>query len=83
MTQTTSTLRQPGAADFGLLLILALTWGSSFYFIKEAVETLPPLSLAVGRIAIGAAARSIGRISPKRVATMPSRLSSSIQNKTQ
>jgi drug/metabolite transporter (DMT)-like permease len=55
MTQPTSTLRPPGAADFGLLLLLALTWGSSFYFIKEAVETLPPLSLAVGRIAIGAA----------------------------
>jgi drug/metabolite transporter (DMT)-like permease len=55
MTHPTSTLRAPGAADFGLLLILALTWGSSFYFIKEAVETLPPLSLAVGRIAIGAA----------------------------
>jgi drug/metabolite transporter (DMT)-like permease len=55
MTQATSTLRQPGAADFGLLLLLALTWGSSFLFIKHAVDTLPPLSLAVGRIAIGAA----------------------------
>ena len=70
MTQTTSTLRQPGAADFGLLLLLALTWGSSFYFIKEAVETLPPLSLAVGRIAIGAAmllliARAKGQAMPR------------------
>lgn len=54
MTQPASTLRAPGAADFGLLLILALTWGSSFLFIKQAVDTLPPLSLAVGRIAIGA-----------------------------
>ena len=44
MTPPTTTLRPPGAADFGLLLLLALTWGSSFYFIKEAVETLPPLS---------------------------------------
>ncbi len=48
-------IRSAGLEDFGLLLLLALTWGSSFYFIKEAVDTLPPLSLAVGRIAIGAA----------------------------
>ena len=54
MAQSTPTLRPPGAADFALLLLLALTWGSSFFFIKQAVETLPPLSLAVGRIAIGA-----------------------------
>ena len=54
MSQTTSTLRQPGAADFLLLLLLALTWGSSFLFIKQAVDTLPPMSLAVGRITIGA-----------------------------
>src|SRR5262245_65881583 len=55
MAQSTSTLRPPGAADFALLLLLALTWGSSFLFIKQAVETLPPMSLAVGRITIGAA----------------------------
>jgi drug/metabolite transporter (DMT)-like permease len=55
MAQHNSTLRPPGAADFALLLVLALTWGSSFFFIKQAVETLPPLSLAVGRITIGAA----------------------------
>src|SRR5215510_14379220 len=55
MAQPNSTLRPPGPADFALLLILALTWGSSFLFIKQAVETMPPLSLAVGRIAIGAA----------------------------
>src|SRR4030095_2342047 len=55
MTQPTTTLRPPGAADFALLLLLALTWGSSFLFIKQAVDTLPPLSLAVGRMAIGAA----------------------------
>ena len=54
MTQPTSTLRPPGAADFALLVTLALTWGSSFLFIKQAVDTLPPLSLAVGRMTIGA-----------------------------
>lgn len=54
MAQPISTLRQPGPGDFALLLLLALTWGSSFLFIKQAVETLPPMSLAVGRITIGA-----------------------------
>jgi drug/metabolite transporter (DMT)-like permease len=48
-------IRSPGLQDFALLLLLALTWGSSFLFIKQAVETLPPLSLAVGRMSIGAA----------------------------
>jgi drug/metabolite transporter (DMT)-like permease len=52
---TPAAIRSPGLQDFGLLLLLALTWGSSFLFIKQAVDTLPPLSLAVGRIAIGAA----------------------------
>jgi len=55
MPQPTPTLRQPGAADFLLLLLLAFTWGSSFLFIKQAVETLPPMSLALGRMTIGAA----------------------------
>ncbi|HET6161512.1 MAG TPA: DMT family transporter [Dongiaceae bacterium] len=48
-------IRSPGLQDFALLLLLALTWGSSFFFIKQAVATLPPLSLAVGRMSIGAA----------------------------
>jgi drug/metabolite transporter (DMT)-like permease len=70
MTQPTTTLRPPGAADFGLLLLLALTWGSSFLFIKQAVDTLPPLSLVVGRMAIGAAmlliiARAKGQRMPR------------------
>ncbi|HKP23466.1 MAG TPA: DMT family transporter [Dongiaceae bacterium] len=65
---TQQTLRPPGAADFSLLLILALTWGSSFLFIKQAVDTLPPLSLAVGRIAIGAAMLlTIARIKGQRM----------------
>jgi drug/metabolite transporter (DMT)-like permease len=67
---TPAAIRSPGLQDFGLLLLLALTWGSSFYFIKEAVETMPPLSLAVGRIAIGAAmlliiARAKGQAMPR------------------
>jgi drug/metabolite transporter (DMT)-like permease len=62
-------IRSPGPEDFALLLLLALTWGSSFLFIKQAVDTLPPLSLAIGRITIGAAmlltiARAKGQAMP-------------------
>lgn len=38
-----------------LLLTLAALWGPSFLFIKVAVEEIPPLTLVLGRVAIGAA----------------------------
>ncbi len=48
-------LRHPGLPEFCLLLILGLVWGSSFLFIKIAVENgVPPLTLATLRIGIGA-----------------------------
>jgi len=48
-------LRYPGLPEFSLLLILGLVWGSSFLFIKIAVENgVPPLTLATLRIGIGA-----------------------------
>ncbi|MET1026669.1 MAG: DMT family transporter [Dongiaceae bacterium] len=51
-----SSIRHPGPAEFGLLLLLGLFWGSSFIAIKIAVENgLPPMTLATYRIAIGAA----------------------------
>lgn len=40
--------------DYLLLFLLATAWGSSFTLIKVAVETIPPLSIAAGRILIGA-----------------------------
>ncbi|HEY1383934.1 MAG TPA: DMT family transporter [Dongiaceae bacterium] len=56
-TPPPAAIRNPAPEDFALLLLLALMWGSSFFFIKQAMDsgTLPPLSLAVGRITIGAA----------------------------
>ncbi len=41
--------------NLGLLLLLASLWGPSFLFIKVAVEYVPPLTLALVRVAIGAA----------------------------
>jgi drug/metabolite transporter (DMT)-like permease len=48
-------IRAPGSAEFILLALLGLVWGSSFLFIKIAVEHgVPPLTLATLRIGLGA-----------------------------
>jgi len=43
------------AADWFLLAGLSLLWGGSFFFAKIAVLELPPLTVALGRVAIAAA----------------------------
>jgi drug/metabolite transporter (DMT)-like permease len=43
------------AADWLLLVCLSVLWGGSFFFAKVALEDLPPLTLAFGRVAIAAA----------------------------
>ncbi|MEZ4516024.1 MAG: DMT family transporter [Chloroflexota bacterium] len=40
--------------NLGLLLFLAGLWGPSFLFIKVAVQDVPPITLALVRVAIGA-----------------------------
>lgn len=40
--------------NFLLLLALAALWGPSFLFIKVAVEEVPPFTLVLGRVGIGA-----------------------------
>jgi drug/metabolite transporter (DMT)-like permease len=50
-----STLRVAGPGDLALLALLAAIWGASFMFIKVAVETIPPLTIVAGRVALGAA----------------------------
>ena len=47
------------ATDWLLLLVLSVLWGGSFYFAKIAVLEIPPLTLALGRVAIAAAALAI------------------------
>jgi len=44
----------PTRDDYLLLLLLGAVWGSSFLLIKLAVETIPPITVAAGRIGIGA-----------------------------
>jgi drug/metabolite transporter (DMT)-like permease len=43
------------ATDWLLLVFLSILWGGSFFFAKIAVDELPPLTLALGRVAIAAA----------------------------
>src|SRR5262245_176448 len=45
--------------DWALLLLLSVLWGGSFYFAKIAVPEIPPLTLALGRVGIAAAALAI------------------------
>jgi drug/metabolite transporter (DMT)-like permease len=45
---------QPNRQDYALLVALGAVWGSSFLLIKWAVQTIPPATVATGRIAIAA-----------------------------
>ncbi len=47
------------AADWLLLVGLSVLWGGSFFFAKVALEDLPPLTLAFGRVAVAAAILAI------------------------
>jgi drug/metabolite transporter (DMT)-like permease len=43
------------ASDWALLLLLSLLWGGSFFFAEIALEEIPPLTLALLRVALAAA----------------------------
>jgi drug/metabolite transporter (DMT)-like permease len=47
------------ATDWMLLVFLSVLWGAAFYFAKIAVAEIPPLTLALGRVAIAAAVLAI------------------------
>lgn len=42
------------AVELGYLAILATLWGSSYLFVKVAVETIPPVTLIAMRVSIAA-----------------------------
>lgn len=46
--------RLPNAGDYGLLLLLAAIWGSSFAFIKIGVSEVPPITLTAVRLGLAA-----------------------------
>ena len=42
------------AIDWALLIILAIVWGGSFFFVEVGLEALPPFSLVVLRVGVAA-----------------------------
>src|SRR6266581_3216836 len=48
-----------GAAEWSLLLLLALLWGASFFFQKKVLLELRPFTLVFGRLALAAVALNI------------------------
>ena len=57
MTTATTTERTEGSAtsaDWLTFAVLVAVGGSSFAMIREAVETIPPAVVTVGRLWIGA-----------------------------
>jgi len=47
------------AKGWGLLLLLALLWGSSFFFYKILVAVLTPVTVVLGRVGIAAVAMNL------------------------
>ena len=41
--------------EWGLLILLALLWGGSYFYVAIAVKALPPLTIVASRVVIGAA----------------------------
>ena len=48
-----------GSTEWGLLLILSILWGGSFFFGKVALKELAPFSIVLCRVAIGAAVLAV------------------------
>ena len=49
------TMVSPSIRHYALLVVIAATWGSSFQAMKISVAEIPPLSIAAGRVLLGAA----------------------------
>lgn len=47
-------MQRPGLLQWSLLLALGMIWGASFLGVEKALESIPPISIAAGRIAIAA-----------------------------
>ncbi|HYA74635.1 MAG TPA: EamA family transporter, partial [Roseiarcus sp.] len=59
------------AGEWGLLLLLSLLWGGSFFFIGVAVKELPPLTIVMARVCLAAAllwlTAPLTGLSPERI----------------
>lgn len=48
-----------GLVEWGLLFVLSVLWGGSFFFVGVAVDGLPPLTIVVLRVAVAAVALNL------------------------
>lgn len=55
-------LRPLSATDWGLMVLLSLMWGGSFFFIAVAVGELPPLTIVASRVVIAAFALNLALV---------------------
>jgi drug/metabolite transporter (DMT)-like permease len=59
-------------AEWLLLLVLSVLWGGSFFFVEVAVRELPPLTIVVARVSLGACTLLVaGRLMGIRLPTDP------------
>ena len=52
-------MKRLGPAEWGLLLLLSVLWGGSFFFQKLALAALPPFTVLLCRVGLAAAALGI------------------------
>ncbi|MBW8708908.1 MAG: DMT family transporter [Alphaproteobacteria bacterium] len=62
------------ARNWGFLLLLALLWGSSFFFYKILVAVLPPVTVVLGRVGIAAIAMNLWLLAQGTVMPRQARL---------
>jgi drug/metabolite transporter (DMT)-like permease len=51
---TAAPQRAMNPSEWGLLLLLSLLWGGSFFFVGVAVKELPPLTIVLARVSLAA-----------------------------
>ncbi|CAN5738365.1 DMT family transporter [soil metagenome] len=62
-----------GAGEWGLLALLSLLWGGSFFFAEVALAELSPLTVVLARVALAAAALNlVVRATGRRMPVAPS-----------
>ena len=54
MPATAAAAPAMSSRDWGLLLVLSVLWGGTFFFSKIALEAMPPLTLVLARVSLGA-----------------------------
>ncbi len=54
MTKGPAINHSMGALEWGMVILLALVWGGSFFFNEVAVRELPTLTVVVGRVVLAA-----------------------------